>query len=60
MLLRSRLTWRVAVTFVCMIEAASETEALASLIGQEELIGLAQAARCLPKIDGKKVSVCTI
>jgi len=26
----------------------------------EELITLAQAARLLPKIDGKKVSVCTL
>ena len=38
-----------------------EPEALTRRIGpNEELITLTEAAKCLPKVDGKKVSVCTL
>lgn len=44
-----------------MIDAANTTTSIDAVIGQdEELITLAEAAKCLPKIDGKKVSVCTL
>jgi len=44
-----------------MRNVADETNAIQRLIGSdEELITLTEATRRLPKVDGKKVSVCTL
>ena len=44
-----------------MTDAANATTSIDDLIGlDEELITLTQAAGLLPRIDGKKVSVCTL
>jgi len=44
-----------------MIDAANKTDSIDAVIGSgEELITLAQAAGLLPRIDGRKVCVCTI
>lgn len=44
-----------------MIDAANATTSIDALVGpDEDLMTLTQAARCLPKVDGRKVSVCTI
>jgi len=44
-----------------MCNAASETNGIQRLIEpDEELIGLTEATRHLPKVDGKKVCVCTL
>ena len=41
--------------------AANETQALERRIGtDEELITLTEATKHLPKVDGKKVAVCTL
>jgi hypothetical protein len=47
--------------FGCMSDAANATSSIDAVIGHdEELITLTQAAKCLPRIDGRKVSVCTL
>ena len=44
-----------------MIKAPNATDSIDTVIGSgEELITLTQAAGCLPRVDGKKVSVCTL
>lgn len=44
-----------------MIDAPNTTSSIDAMISpDEELITLTQAAKCLPKVDGKKVSVCTL
>jgi hypothetical protein len=44
-----------------MIDASNVADSIAAVIGQdEELITLTEATRHLPKVDGKKVPVCTL
>ena len=44
-----------------MIDAANTTTSFDAIIGSdEELITLTEAAKHLPKVDGKKVSICTL
>jgi hypothetical protein len=44
-----------------MCDAATRTNELERRIGhEEELITLTEATRHLPKVDGKKVAVCTL
>ena len=44
-----------------MIDAANATTSInAAISSDEELMTLTEAANCLPKVDGKKVSVCTL
>ncbi|MCG3181424.1 MAG: hypothetical protein BIFFINMI_03817 [Phycisphaerae bacterium] len=44
-----------------MIDAANNTNAIESRIGpDEELISLNQAARRLPRVDGRKVAISTL
>jgi hypothetical protein len=44
-----------------MSDAANATSSIDAVIGHdEELLTLTQAAKCLPRIDGRKVSVCTL
>ena len=47
--------------FGCMIHASNATTSIDALISpDEELMTLTQAAKCLPKVDGKKPCVCTL
>ncbi len=44
-----------------MSNAPKATDSIDAVIGpDEELITLTQAAKCLPKVDGKKVAVSTL
>jgi hypothetical protein len=44
-----------------MCDAATQTNRIERRIGPtEELITLTEAAKHLPKVDGKKVSICTL
>jgi len=44
-----------------MCDAATQTNGIERRIGPtEELITLTEAAKHLPKVDGKKVSICTL
>ena len=48
-------------TLACVDNAASQTNGIERRIGhEEELITLTEATRHLPKVDGKKVAVCTL